>query len=155
MYVLAVNNREVVVTCKHLLSARGTLAEVAGQFSPVDLEKWTAVTTIVVHAAGEEDCEGRERADEMDIGYVWDEAKYERVRSKRSIEFGAVVDVFEGEETLYEHDPQGNPGRLMAVGATRQGRILQVIFSDEDAPLVRIITAFEASKEWRDEFEKQ
>ncbi|QDG52164.1 BrnT family toxin [Persicimonas caeni] len=90
----------------------------------------------------------------MDIGYVWDEHKYEQVRDKHSVDFGEVVDVFEGKLTLYEEDPQGNPERLMAVGQTRSGRVLQVIFTDEDAPLVRLVTAFDASKEWEYEFRK-
>ncbi len=60
----------------------------------------------------------------MDIGYVWDEHKYDRVQEKHEISFGEVVDVFEGEETLYEADPQGDIQRQMAVGQTKQGRIL-------------------------------
>ncbi len=88
----------------------------------------------------------------MDIGYVWSESKYEAVQKKHGLTFGEVVDVFEDSRTLYEADPQGNPERMMAVGATRQGRVLQVIFTYEDAPLVRIVTAFVASKEWTDEF---
>ena len=91
----------------------------------------------------------------MDIGYVWDEAKYERVKAKHRIVFADVVSVLEDTNTLYEQDPQGNPERFMAVGETRSGRVLQVILSDEDVPLLRIITAFEASKEWRDEFKQR
>ena len=91
----------------------------------------------------------------MDIGYVWDEDKYERVKVKHGVVFSEVVEVLERLDTLYESDPQGNPGRYMAVGEAPGGKTLQVIFSDEDAPLLRIITAFEASKEWRDEFRRQ
>lgn len=90
----------------------------------------------------------------MDLGYIWDEKKYDRVQTKHGIDFGEVVDVFEDPNTLYEPDPQGNPDRQMAVGATRQQRLLQVIFSYEDAPLVRIITAFDASEDWRDEYRR-
>lgn len=91
----------------------------------------------------------------MDIGYVWDEWKYMRVHQKHNVVFGEVVDVLEGTDTLYEADPQGNIERLMAIGATRDDRILQIIISDEDVPLVRIITAFEASKEWKNEFQRR
>ncbi len=56
----------------------------------------------------------------MDTGYLWDSEKYEPVRYSRSIVFGDVVDVFEGQRTLYEADPQGDPERAMAVGATRR-----------------------------------
>ncbi len=90
----------------------------------------------------------------MDIGYVWDEHKYQQVRDNHGVAFGEVVDVFEGGQTLYEEDPQGNPERMMAVGETSSGRVLQVIFTDEDAPLIRLVTAFDASKEWENEFRK-
>ncbi len=90
----------------------------------------------------------------MDIGYVWHEQKYERVTRKHGLRFGEVIDIFEDPQTLYETDPQGHVERQMAVGQTHSGRILQVIFSYEDAPLVRIITAFEASEAWRDEYRK-
>ena len=90
----------------------------------------------------------------MDLGYIRDEHKYDRVREKHGVSFGEVVDVFEGERTLYEVDPQGNVDRQMAVGGTREGRILQVIFSYEDAPLIRLITSFDASNGWQDEYRR-
>lgn len=90
----------------------------------------------------------------MDIGYVWDEDKYRQVQNKHGVDFGEVVDVFEGSRTLYEEDLQGNPERVMAVGHTRSGRILQGIFTDEDAQLIRLVTAFDASKEWEYEFKR-
>jgi uncharacterized DUF497 family protein len=90
----------------------------------------------------------------MDVGYVWDEEKYERVKRKHGVDFGEVIDTFEDVQTLYEQDPQGDVERQMAVGQTRGGRVLQVIFTYEDAPLVRVITAFDASKDWRHEYRK-
>lgn len=88
----------------------------------------------------------------MDVGYVWDEVKYERVREKHGVDFAEVVDAFEEKHALFALDPRGHPDRLMVVGRTRGGRILQVIYTDEDAPLVRIITAFDASQEWHNEY---
>lgn len=90
----------------------------------------------------------------MDIGYIWDEEKYAYVQRKHGVCFAEVVEVFEAERTLYEADPQGDYSRSMAVGETRGGKILQIIFTDEDAPLLRIITAFVASTEWEDEFKR-
>lgn len=88
----------------------------------------------------------------MDVGYVWDASKYSRVKRRHRVVFGEVVDVFEDAETQFADDPAGHWSRAMAIGQTRSGRILQVIFSEEEAPLVRVITAFEASKERRDEY---
>ena len=90
----------------------------------------------------------------MDIGYVWDEQKYDRVSRKHGLRFGEVIDIFEDPRALYEADPQGHLERQMAVGQAHKGQILQVIFSYEDAPLIRIITAFEASEAWRDEYQR-
>jgi uncharacterized DUF497 family protein len=88
----------------------------------------------------------------MDVGYVWDEAKYQRVQEKHAVCFDEVVAVFEDEHELYLPDPQEHLGREMVVGKTRQGRILQSIFTYEDAPLIRIVTAFDASDGWRDKY---
>lgn len=89
----------------------------------------------------------------MDIGYVWDEMKYRRVKAEHGIRFDEVVALFEDENALYLPDPQTNPGREMVVARTPRGRILQTIITfDEDAPLVRIITAFDASEGWREKY---
>jgi uncharacterized DUF497 family protein len=88
----------------------------------------------------------------MDVGYVWDEDKYERVQDKHGVRFAEVVDVFEDRRAIHGPDPGGNLNRRMVVGKTRGGRVLQIIYTDEDAPLARIITAFDASQEWRDEY---
>lgn len=88
----------------------------------------------------------------MDTGYVWDEFKYARVQKEHDVNFDEVVAVFEDNDALYSPDPQGTPDRQMVVGRTRQARILQAVFTYEDAPLVRIITAFEASKDWKNEY---
>jgi len=89
----------------------------------------------------------------MDVGYVWDEDKYDRVRDKHGVVFSEVVDIFADEHAVYAPDPQGHVSRRMVVGQTRSGRILQVIFNDqEDAPLARIITAFDANQRRQDEY---
>lgn len=89
----------------------------------------------------------------MDVGYVWDEDKYDRVQEEHDVDFAEVVDVFEDDHAVHAPDPQGNLSRRMVVGQTRGGRTLQVIFNDqEDAPLVRIITAFDADPRRENEY---
>lgn len=88
----------------------------------------------------------------MDVGYVWHEDKYDRVRRDHNVDFGEVVDAFEDRSAIHAPDPSGNWNRRMVVGQTRGGRILQVIYTEEDAPLVRIVTAFDAAEEWQDEY---
>ncbi len=87
-----------------------------------------------------------------DIGYVWDEDKYELVQQKHGVLFWEVVSAFEDIDCYEDEDPQGNEGCWMLVGRSTSDRILRIIFSDEEFPLIRLITAFDAEQEYRDEY---
>ena len=87
-----------------------------------------------------------------DEGFVWDEDKYAKVLKGRDIKFWEVVSVFEDPNCFEDEDPQGNFGNFKVVGLTTSDRLLCVIYSDEDLPLIRIITAFEAGAEDRSEY---
>lgn len=88
----------------------------------------------------------------MDIGFVWDLDKYEEVQSRHNVQFYEVVSVFDDPNSQIFPDPQGHEDRWMLVGKTATGRILSVICSDEDAPLYRLITAYDANSEVTDEY---
>ena len=94
----------------------------------------------------------------MDIGYVWDEAKYEEIQRAHRVLFWEVVSTFDDPDSLEEPDPQGHWDRYLSVGRTSAGRLLQVLYEDavseEGSPLYRIITAFDAGKEWIDEYQR-
>ena len=90
----------------------------------------------------------------MDIGFVWDEDKYNEVQSKHNVQFYEVISVFDDTQGYEIPDPQGHENRWMLVGKTVGGRILSVIYSDEDALLQRLITAFEAGQRYIDEYYK-
>jgi hypothetical protein len=49
-------------------------------------------------------------------------------------------------------DPAGHDDRVLLVGRAASDRVLVVVFSEEDLPLYRIITAFEAGGRWLDEY---
>ena len=83
----------------------------------------------------------------MDIGFVWDADKYQEVQRKHNVQFYEVVSAFDDPNVQVLPDPQGHEDRWMLVGKTVSGRILSVICSDEEAPLQRLITAFDASGE--------
>ena len=83
----------------------------------------------------------------MDIGFIWDEDKYQEVQEKHNVQFYEVVSAFDDPNVQMVPDPQGDADRWMLVGKTISGRVLSVICSDEDAPLQRLITAFDASGE--------
>ncbi|MBI1930563.1 BrnT family toxin [Candidatus Poribacteria bacterium] len=88
----------------------------------------------------------------MDIGFVWDEKKYQEVQKKHHLHFYEVVSAFDDPNGYEVPDPAGHEDRWMWVGQTAQGRILAVIYSDEDLPLYRFITAFDAEGRWLDEY---
>ncbi len=88
----------------------------------------------------------------MDIGFVWDETKYQAAIEKHNIRFHEVVSAFDdplGYETL---DPSGYEERWVWVGQTHGARILAIVYSEEELPLYRIITAFDAVRRWLDEY---
>ena len=90
----------------------------------------------------------------MDIGFVWDEDKYQEVQRRHNVQFYEVVSAFDDPNVQVLPDPQGHGDRWMLVGKTAGGRILSVICSDEEAPLQRLITAFDASGEVLNEYYK-
>lgn len=90
----------------------------------------------------------------MDIGYLWDEDKEARVRAEHGVELDEAIEAIADPNHSYHNDPQGNWGRFLIVGKTRTGRLLQVIISDEELPIIRIITAYDAEKRWRQDYEQ-
>lgn len=90
----------------------------------------------------------------MDVGFLWDEEKEAAVQEKHNVNLEQAVEALVDPHHLYEEDPQQNWGRFMIVGKTRAGRILQVIVSDEELPVMRLVTAFDAEKQWRQRYEQ-
>lgn len=90
----------------------------------------------------------------MDIGFLWDEHKYGIVRKNHAVIFSEVVAAFEDEAGYEVPDPAGHEDRFVHVGRTATDRLLFVVFSEEDLPLYRIITAFDAKGRWIDEYFK-
>ena len=88
----------------------------------------------------------------MDIGFIWDENKYKVVQKKHKVQFYEVVSAFDDSKGYEVPDPAGHEDRWMWVGQTVHGRILAVIYSEEDLPLYRIITSFDAERKWIDEY---
>ena len=88
----------------------------------------------------------------MDIGFIWDTDKYREVQRKHRVQFYEVVSAFDDPNGSGYMDLGGPAGRWTWIGATAGNRILAVIYSDEDLPIYRLITAFEAGRELLDEY---
>ena len=88
----------------------------------------------------------------MDIGFVWDENKYREVQKKHQVQFYEAVSAFDDPNGFEISDPAGHEDRWMWIGITAEDRMLVVIYSEEDVPLLRLITAFDAIGSLRDEY---
>ena len=88
----------------------------------------------------------------MDIGFVWDETKYRKVVADHNVRFYEVVAAFDDPNGYEVPDPAGHPERWLWVGRTAQDRVLVVVYSEDDLPLYRLITAFDAEGSWLNEY---
>ena len=90
----------------------------------------------------------------MDIGFVWDENKYREVQEKHQVQFYEAVAAFDDPNGFEVSDLSGYEDRSRWIGATAAGRVLVVVYSasQEDLPLYRLITAFDADGSLRDEY---
>ena len=91
----------------------------------------------------------------MDIGFIWDIDKYQEVQRKHKVQFYEVVSAFDDPGGYDGPDPQGYPDRWMFIGKSVTNRILVVIYIPEDAEIHRLITAYEASQEIRNGYDRR
>lgn len=87
----------------------------------------------------------------MDTGFVWDETKYRTVVKKHNVRFYEVVSAFD-DPAGYDRPDEQHEYRWVWVGQTHQGRILTIVYTEEDLPLYRIVTAFDAEERYLDEY---
>lgn len=66
-----------------------------------------------------------------------------------------MVSAFDDEQGYEVPDPAGHDDRYLMVARTTTDRTLIVVFSEEELPLYRIITAFEAEGRWLDEYRQR
>lgn len=88
----------------------------------------------------------------MDIGYVWDEVKYNIVVKEHNVKFYEVVSAFDDPNGFDALDPAEHEDRWLWVGKTAWNRLLVIVFTEQDSPLYRIITAYDAEGRWQDEY---
>ena len=88
----------------------------------------------------------------MDIGFIWDKDKYQEVQRKHRVQFYEIVSAFDDSNGYEVLDWTGYNDRWMWIGTTANGRVLTVIYTDEDLPLYRLITAFDTGGILLDEY---
>ena len=88
----------------------------------------------------------------MDIGFIWDEDKYKEVQRRHGVQFYEVVSAFYDLKWIRNRQPSGYEDRWMWIGKTVDNRVLAIIFFEEDLPLYRLITAFDAERRLVDKY---
>lgn len=91
----------------------------------------------------------------MDIGFVWDEKKYKAVIKDHNVRFYEVVAAFDDPNGYEVPDPVEHEERWLWIGRTPWDRLLIIVYTEQDLPLYRIITAYDAEGRWRDEYEQR
>lgn len=91
----------------------------------------------------------------MDIGFVWDETKYNAGVKEHNVSFYEVVAALDDAAGYEVPDPAEHGDRWLWVGRTPWDRFLIVVYSEEDLALYRIITAFGAEVGWIDEYHRR
>jgi len=88
----------------------------------------------------------------MDIGFVWDETKYKNGLKEHNVKFYEVVSAFDDPNGYEVADPAKHEDRWLWVGRTPWDRLLIIVYTEQNLPLYRIITAFDAKGRWVDEY---
>ncbi len=89
----------------------------------------------------------------MDIGFVWDETKYRKVLAEHNVKFYEVVAAFDDPNAYEIPNPaDSHEDRWWMVARTPWGRLLVIVLTDQDVPLHRVVTAFDAEREWQDKY---
>lgn len=91
----------------------------------------------------------------MDIGFVWDETKYKAVVVEHEVQFYEVVAAFDDPNGYEVPDPAEHEDSWLRVGRTPWDRLLVIVYTEQDLPLYRVITAFDAEGRWIDEYYQQ
>ena len=89
----------------------------------------------------------------MDIGFVRDETKYRKVVKEHDVRFYEVMAAFDDpagfeapDDSVFHED------RLIWVGKTLRDRLLIVVYTEQDLPLFRIVTAYYAEGSWVNDY---
>ena len=91
----------------------------------------------------------------MDIGFVWDEIKYQAVVNKHNVQFYEVFAAFDDPDGYELSDPAEHEERWIWIGRTPWNRLLSIVYSEQNLPLYRIITALDTEGKWIDEYYKR
>jgi hypothetical protein len=87
--------------------------------------------------------------------YIWDPKKAKTNFHKHNIDFADAVSVFEDLNAITIEDPDENEERFVTLGMDLYGRILIVVYGYQDDEMIRIISARQATKRERKNYERE
>ena len=89
----------------------------------------------------------------MDIGFVWDETKYQKVLADHGVKFYEVVAAFDDPNAYETPNPvESHENHCLMIARTPWGRLLAIVFTDQDSPLHRLVTAYDANERLHNEY---
>ena len=87
--------------------------------------------------------------------YEWDPAKAEANVDGHSVSFPEAVTVFEDEFALTREDPDAlDEQRFVTLGMSGFGNLLVVVYTYREPDIIRLISAWKASKRQRSRYEE-
>ena len=92
----------------------------------------------------------------MSIRFDWDPEKAARNAAKHGISFDQAIQAFDDPDALFIEDREHSDGerREKLIGATDESVIVLVVFTEREKDATRIISAWEASRKERMQYEK-
>ena len=92
----------------------------------------------------------------MDTRFEWDEDKAAENVRKHGVTFEEAIAVFEDFRsiTIYDRQHSDDEDRFIDIGASTQGQVLVVVYTEREIP-IRIISARIATPRERKQYEEQ
>lgn len=92
----------------------------------------------------------------MALMFEWDEHKAARNEQNHGVSFDEATTVFGDPDaiTIFDTYHSSNEDRFVAIGFSRQGRVLVVVYTERDSN-IRLISARKASPAERRQYEQQ
>ena len=91
----------------------------------------------------------------MSTRFVWNTEKAAQNKAKHGISFDQAIQAFDDPDALFIEDRRHSDGetRENIIGATDEGGIVLVVFTEREKDVLRVISAREATKKERMRYE--
>ncbi len=89
-----------------------------------------------------------------DVRFEWDPRKAKANLWTHGVSFAEAVTVLEDDFALSREDPDVEEGRFVTLGLSNVGNLLVIVYAYREPDIIRVISAWKASKRQRRRYEK-